>query len=194
MTALSPHVAIEFCKLCDWAYQVWLNHRELFAENPRGAELQQSMAADALLRLSKISHEYTLLQIAKLHDRAVVAGLPLAFVSAHILECILTGYLSRALGSDASIRNDSKLRHNLAGLWSLAAGQGLQLPDPVPSWVECLSGLHNRPCFYLRYSKGVHGVLSPAPEPMASDLPQLLTLVKKAYCSRCTPVSDRADR
>ena len=74
MPALSHQVVIEFCKLCDWAYQVWLNHRELFDDNPRSAELQKSMAADAFLRLSKISHEYTLLQIAKLHDRAVIAG------------------------------------------------------------------------------------------------------------------------
>jgi AbiU2 len=74
MQALSPHVVTEFCKLCDWAYQVWLSHRVLFDDNPRSAELQNSMAADAFLRLSKISHEYTLLQIAKLHDRAVVSG------------------------------------------------------------------------------------------------------------------------
>jgi hypothetical protein len=32
------------------------------------------MAADALARLQVISHEYALLQIAKLHDKAVVAG------------------------------------------------------------------------------------------------------------------------
>ena len=74
MPAHSHQVATEFCKLCDWAYQVWLNHRHLFDDNPRGPELQKSFAADALLRLSKISHEYTLLQIAKLHDRSVVAG------------------------------------------------------------------------------------------------------------------------
>jgi AbiU2 len=74
MPALSHLIAIEFCKLCDWAYQVWINHRELFDDNPRGPELQKSLAADTLLRLSTISHEYTLLQIAKLHDHAVVAG------------------------------------------------------------------------------------------------------------------------
>lgn len=74
MSALSPRLVKEFCKLCDWSFQVWLNHRELFDDNPRSAELQQSMGADALARLNTISHEYTLLQIAKLHDRAVVAG------------------------------------------------------------------------------------------------------------------------
>lgn len=74
MTAHSAQVTQEFCNLCDWAYQVWLNHREMFDDNPRAEELQKSMGADALARLRTISHEYTLLQIAKLHDPVVVAG------------------------------------------------------------------------------------------------------------------------
>lgn len=74
MPALSSHVVVEFCKLCDWSYQVWLNHLAMFDDNPRSSELRTSVAADAFLRLRTISHEYTLLQIAKLHDRAVVAG------------------------------------------------------------------------------------------------------------------------
>ena len=64
----------EFCKLCSWAYEVWLNHRELFDTNPRAAELQASWAGDELVRLNIISQEYSLLQIAKLHDPAVVSG------------------------------------------------------------------------------------------------------------------------
>ena len=74
MSALSKSVVIEFCKLCDWAYEAWLNHRELFDNNPRATELQNSFAGDALARLSIISQEYSLLQIVKLHDRAVVSG------------------------------------------------------------------------------------------------------------------------
>lgn len=74
MPALSASVAVEFCKLCGWAYEAWLNHRELFAQNPRAAELQKSWAGEALARLSVISQEYALLQIVKLHDRAVVSG------------------------------------------------------------------------------------------------------------------------
>lgn len=74
MTAHSAQVTQEFCKLCGWAYQAWLNHRSMFDDNPRAEELQKSMAADALARLRTISHEYTLLQIAKLHDPVVVAG------------------------------------------------------------------------------------------------------------------------
>lgn len=74
MAALSPQLVIEFCKLCDWASETWLNHRLLFDENPRAAELQASHAGDALARLSTISQEYALLQVAKLHDKAIVAG------------------------------------------------------------------------------------------------------------------------
>jgi hypothetical protein len=74
MLAVSAPVVIEFCKLCNWAYVTWLNHRELFDRNPRAADLQHSLAADTLGRLSVISHEYALLQIIKLHDRAIVAG------------------------------------------------------------------------------------------------------------------------
>ena len=74
MPALSCRVVEEFCKLCDWSFQVWLNHRELFDDNPRASELQNSMGAEALSRLRIISHEYTLHQIAKLHDRAVVSS------------------------------------------------------------------------------------------------------------------------
>jgi len=46
----------------------------MFDDNPRAKELQSSMGAEALARLRTISHEYTLLQIAKLHDPVVVAG------------------------------------------------------------------------------------------------------------------------
>jgi hypothetical protein len=74
MAALSHPVALEFCKLCGWAYETWLNHRELFDRNPRATELQNSWAADELARLSTISQEYALLQVAKLHDPAVVSG------------------------------------------------------------------------------------------------------------------------
>jgi AbiU2 len=74
MAALSEPVVVEFCKLCGWAYETWLNHRELFDENARAEELQKSFAGDALARLSVISQEYSLLQVAKLHDSAVVSG------------------------------------------------------------------------------------------------------------------------
>ena len=72
--ALSASVVVEFCKLCDWAHEVWLNHLALFDKNERIEELTNSFAGEEFARLSVISHEYSLLQIAKLHDKAVMNG------------------------------------------------------------------------------------------------------------------------
>ena len=72
--ALSVSDVVNFCKLCDWAHEVWLNHLELFDNNPRATELLKSFAGEELERLRKISHEYSLLQIVKLHDKAVTFG------------------------------------------------------------------------------------------------------------------------
>ncbi len=74
MPSLSAPVVQEFCKLCDWAREVWLNHVELFDNNQREAELMNSFAAEEFARLSIISQEYSLLQIVKLHDKAVMDG------------------------------------------------------------------------------------------------------------------------
>src|ERR1035441_1262118 len=74
MRALSVSVVEEFCKLCDRAHELWLNHLELFDNNPRSAELLNSFARDEWVRLSIISQEYSLLQVIKLHDKAVMNG------------------------------------------------------------------------------------------------------------------------
>lgn len=74
MQVLSASDIEEFCKLCDRAHEVWLNHLELFDNNKRKAELMNSFAADELARLCIISQEYSLLQIAKLHDKAIMNG------------------------------------------------------------------------------------------------------------------------
>lgn len=46
----------------------------MFDDNPRAEELKNSIGGEALARLSIISQEYSLLQIAKLHDPAIVSG------------------------------------------------------------------------------------------------------------------------
>lgn len=74
MTILTAPVVEEFYGLCNWAYEVWLTHRELFDVNPRAEELKQSFAGDALGRLSIVTQEYLLHQIAKLHDPASQYG------------------------------------------------------------------------------------------------------------------------
>jgi hypothetical protein len=72
--ALSASVVLEFCGLCNRAHELWLNHLELFDKNPRLTELMNSIAKDEFIRLSIISQEYSLLQVVKLHDPAVMKG------------------------------------------------------------------------------------------------------------------------
>src|SRR5579863_7449418 len=67
--ALSASAVRDFCTLCDRAHECWLNHLELFDNNPRNPELMKSSAGKELERLSKISQEYGLLQIVKLHEK-----------------------------------------------------------------------------------------------------------------------------
>lgn len=74
MHVLSVSIVRDFCTLCDKAHEYWLNHLELFDNNPRNTELCNSFAGEEWKRLSIISQEYGLLQIAKLHDNAVVKG------------------------------------------------------------------------------------------------------------------------
>jgi hypothetical protein len=74
MHALSASVVEEFCNLCNRAHEVWLNHLELFDNNPRLTELENSIAGYELERLYIISQEYSLLQVIKLHDKAVMNG------------------------------------------------------------------------------------------------------------------------
>jgi len=72
--ALSATVVRDFCTLCDKAHEYWLNHVELFHGNSHEKELLESTAGNEWRRLSIISHEYSLLQIVKLHDKAVMNG------------------------------------------------------------------------------------------------------------------------
>jgi hypothetical protein len=74
MHALSASVVLEFCNLCQWTYEVWINHLELFDNNPRMTGPLNSYPKKEVGRLSIISQEYGLLQIFKLHDRAVMNG------------------------------------------------------------------------------------------------------------------------
>jgi hypothetical protein len=72
--ALSAIVVREFYNLCNRAHELWINHLELFDNNPRNTELTESIARPEWDRLFSISQEYSLLQIVKLHDKAVMNG------------------------------------------------------------------------------------------------------------------------
>ncbi len=64
---ISEEAATAFCSHCNWAYEVWVTHKCLFDDNPT-PENNIALARDLTVRLSTITQEYALLQIAKLHD------------------------------------------------------------------------------------------------------------------------------
>ena len=101
---------------------------------------------------------------------------PLAFIAAQVAECALKASLSRS--RDDKRLKEKSIRHNLEALWSLAHSEGLSISASPPPWLLKLSHLHNSP-YYLRYSTGVHGLVIPGPEPMSSELEQLVAVVER---------------
>ncbi|MBA5689641.1 hypothetical protein [Rugamonas apoptosis] len=121
-----------------------------------------------------IAH-HMLLGVKILASASLPPSLPLAMLSAHVLECALKAYLSRS-GDDSRLMKKN-LRHNLNALWSLANAEGLKIPSQPYPWVEILSHLHDSP-YYLRYSTGVHCLQTPAPQPMVAELENFVTIVR----------------
>ena len=70
MNSIPSDVAKEFCNLCNWTYECWLTYRRLFDDNNH-TESTIVKAGYFMERLSKITQEYVLLQICKLHDPAI---------------------------------------------------------------------------------------------------------------------------
>lgn len=67
--SLSPALAQKFYELCNWAHTVWSMYRT-FQEDPRTAAAGNAGHGYFLHNLALMSQEYTLLQMAKLHDPA----------------------------------------------------------------------------------------------------------------------------
>lgn len=70
MDPISKDVALKFCKLCDWVYQTWVTHKFLFDEN-KAPEKNIGKLPYFANRLSIITQEYCIQQIANLHDPAI---------------------------------------------------------------------------------------------------------------------------
>ena len=70
MDPISKDVAIKFCELCKWVYETWVTHKILFDEN-KTPENNIGKSPWFTSRLSIITQEYCLQQIAKLHDPAI---------------------------------------------------------------------------------------------------------------------------
>lgn len=103
-------------------------------------------------------------------------GIPLAFICGQVTECALKAALSKD-GNDERLKQPN-LRHNLCELWLLAKQQGVNLSATPPDWLTLLGSLHSQP-YYLRYSTGVNGIVSPPPSIMASGVLNLLQTVEE---------------
>ena len=72
-----------FCDLCQWVYECWVTHLGLFDRLPERLQEERNVPFDefvetayarCLHRLNEISQQYSILQIAKLHDPARQGG------------------------------------------------------------------------------------------------------------------------
>ena len=70
MDPISKDIALKFCELCNWVYETWVTHKFLFDENKTPAD-NIGKSPYFTNRLSIITQEYCLQQIAKLHDPAI---------------------------------------------------------------------------------------------------------------------------
>lgn len=68
MPNLSPEVVDLFARLFSWAHESWITHRTLFDDNPDAESINSGPSGPFLRRLSVITQEYCLQQLAKLHD------------------------------------------------------------------------------------------------------------------------------
>lgn len=101
---------------------------------------------------------------------------PLALLCCHALECILKAALSLHVNQRQLKGKD--LRHNLAGLWELAAQHGLPVPVEPPIWLQSLSEMHDRP-YQLRYAQGLNGMGFPRLVGIPDELRAMLEQVRQ---------------
>ena len=66
---MTRDIALLFCRVCSWAYQAWVTHKYLFDQNDKQTDTIEK-AIPFFNRLATITQEYSLQQIAKLHDPA----------------------------------------------------------------------------------------------------------------------------
>ncbi len=106
MDPISKDIAVKFCNLCNWAYESWVTHKLLFDEN-KTQENNIGKSAAFTCRLSIITQEYSLQQIAKLHDPAIQGN----------SSNLTVDYMVR-FGEWGERRDDVKRIHDkLLGLW-----------------------------------------------------------------------------
>lgn len=101
----------------------------------------------------------------------------LVLLLGHITECLLKSIAlnSGAVGNE--LRNKS-VRHNLVGLWRLAAVECSQIPPTTPHWVEALNKFHDFP-YASRYMRDINAYSLPETESALDGVISLHALAKE---------------
>lgn len=73
MPELNVQLTKDFLAICEWTHHAWLIHKSM-ETSPRIDALMKGRCKEFLDHLSRITQEYSLQQIAKLHDPAVQGG------------------------------------------------------------------------------------------------------------------------
>lgn len=73
-SSLSKELLDRLFEQCNWTHEVWTLRRALFDGNRRKRTLKRGPHMHFLVSLNTVLTEYVYLQIAKLHDPAVVSG------------------------------------------------------------------------------------------------------------------------
>ncbi len=101
-----------------------------------------------------------------------------ALVACHVLECALKACLS-CDGDDSHLKTPGRCDTTLWGYGIKRITRAWKSRvTPFPDWVQTLSHIHNNP-YYLRYSTGINGLMTPGPEPSTTELRALLTKVNE---------------
>ncbi|HPQ24168.1 MAG TPA: hypothetical protein PLY75_04470 [Gammaproteobacteria bacterium] len=106
------------------------------------------------------------------------ANLSRSFLAAQALECVLKAFLTHQGIEEKKLKHHD-VRHNLEELWVLAASHGANLAAEPAPWCRRLNELHDKP-YYFRYPMKLHGVVMPGPEPMASEMQEVIRSIGDA--------------
>jgi hypothetical protein len=100
---------------------------------------------------------------------------PIAILAAHSIELALKAFLRHSGRSDDQL---TAMEHNLLDAWSAAREAGLAIGADVPSWVQILDSVHDRP-FFGPYPPSSSGPVAPSPSQLAFQLSELLGIVAR---------------
>ena len=137
-----------FCDLCQWVYECWITHSHLFDRLPERLQEERNVPVEefvetaygrCLYRLNEFRQQYSILQIAKLHDPARQGG-----------NEITKGLVGKLTALRKSVGDD--LAEEVFAKWLErdAASRAKSKPDlVVMKIVEALAGFENDPKFNL---------------------------------------------